>query len=268
MVADHGQQSFDSFGFKHIPNEEVYNALISMNTTKATGGDNIPAKAIKLVAGQIAPSIGCLFNESFNLGTFPSSWKIARVSPLFKGGDPTDRDNQRPISVLPCLSNVLERFADSQLKEYAENNNLISDNQFAYRRFSSCNIALIRLVDDWKWAIDNKKVTIACFLDLRKAFDIINHEILLLKLKNAGIIGTPLVCFTSYLNGRKQYVCCNGYSSDVMNVEYGVPQGSVLGPTAFCRMLNILMVCCSQTIQKSIHRIAILIMWLRISTVI
>ena len=107
-----------------------------MNTTKATGGDDIPAKAIKLVAGQISPSIAYLFNESFNLGTFPSSWKIARVSPLFKGEDPTDRDNQRPISVLPCLSKVLERFADSQLKEYAENNNLISDNQFAYRRFS------------------------------------------------------------------------------------------------------------------------------------
>lgn len=73
LVADHGQQSFDSFGFKHISNEEVYNALISMNTTKATGGDDIPAKAIKLVAGQIAPSIAYLFNESFNLGTFPSS---------------------------------------------------------------------------------------------------------------------------------------------------------------------------------------------------
>ena len=105
-------------------------------------GDNIPAKAIKLAASQIAPSFASLFNESFNLGTFPSSWKIARVSLLFKGGDPTDRDNQRPIAVLPCLSKALERFADSQLKEYAENNNLISDNQFAYRRISSCNIAL------------------------------------------------------------------------------------------------------------------------------
>jgi sarcosine oxidase/L-pipecolate oxidase len=178
------------FTFQSITNEQVYNALIAINTEKKKGADDISAKAIRLVAGQIAPSVAYLFNESFRLGTFLSAWKLARVSPLHKGGDSSNRDNQRPISILPCLSKVYEGLANLQLLQgYACESKTISDKQFAYKRFSSCNVALILLVDEWKWAIDSKHLTVAAFLDLRKAFNVINHRLLLSKLKNGGISG-------------------------------------------------------------------------------
>ena len=148
------------FKFQFVTNEQVYNALIAINSAK-------------LVAGQIAPSVAYLFHESFRLGTFPSAWKLARVSPLHKGGDSTNRDNQRPISIFPCLAKVYEGLANLQLQDYACESKMISDKQFSYKKLSSCNVALILLVDEWKWAIDNKQLTVAAFLDLRKAFDVI-----------------------------------------------------------------------------------------------
>ena len=225
------------FRFQSITNEQAYKALTGISTTKAKGADDISAKFIKSVAGQIAPSVAYLFNESFRLGSFPSAGKLARVSPLHKGGDSSSIDNQRPISVLPCLSKVYEDFANSQLQDYACESKMISDKQFAYKKFLSCNVALILPVDEWKWAIDNKKLTVAAFLDLRKAFDVMNHRILLNKLKNAGITGTAIQWFESYLTDRKQYVCWNGYSSDVLSVKQGVPQGPSPWPNTFFNIL-------------------------------
>ena len=115
--------------------------LIAINIGKANGADDISAKAIRLVAGQFVPSVAYLFNESFRLGTFPSAWKLACVSPLHKGGDSSNRDNQRPISILPCLSKVYEGLANLQLQDYACESKMISDKQFAYKKFSSCNVA-------------------------------------------------------------------------------------------------------------------------------
>ena len=128
--------------------------MTGISITKAKGADDISAKYIKSVAGQIAPSVAYLFNESFRLGSFPSAWKLARVSPLHKGGDSSNIDNQRPISVLPCLSKVCEDFANSQLQDYACESKMISDKQFAYKKFSSRNVALILLLDEWKWATE------------------------------------------------------------------------------------------------------------------
>jgi hypothetical protein len=123
--------------------------------------------------------------------------------------------------------------ANLQLQDYACERKMITDKQFAYKKLSSCNVALILLVDEWKWAIDNKQLTVAAFLDLRKAFDVINHRLLLSKLKNGGISGMAIQLLESYPKDRKQYVCWNGYCSDVLSVEHGVSQGSVLGPTLF-----------------------------------
>ena len=159
--------------------------------------------------------------------------KIARIVPLFEGGNPSVRNSHRPISILPCLSKLHEGFANTQLKEYADQTNLISMNEFAYRKNSVCLLAPLLLIDQWKWAIDRKSITVAAYLDLRKAFDIINHDILLSKLDMAGITGTSYNWFKSYLTDRKQFVTYKDTQSEVMDLNYGVPQGSVCGPSLF-----------------------------------
>ena len=163
--------------------------MVNLNPTKASGADNIPAKALKVAAGQVVPSLAYLFNQSFQRGVFPTFWKTAKVTALPKGKDNTLCDNFRPISVFPCLSKDMEKFANNQLQAFALEHNLISREQFAYQKNSSCTTALLTLTDKWKWAIDKKQINIAAFLDLNKAFNMMNHKILSSKLKVAGIEG-------------------------------------------------------------------------------
>ena len=116
--------------------------------------------------------------------------------------------------------------------------NLISREQFAYQKNSSCTTALLTLTDKWKWAIDKKQINIAAFLDLKKAFGIINHKILLSKLKVAGIEGHSGLWLENYLLDRRQFVTLNGAQSETLMLDYGIPQGSVLGPTLFSMHYN------------------------------
>ena len=200
--------------------------------------ERIPVKAIKSVAGYFPPSIAYLINGSFRQGEFPLKRKIARVSPVFKERISTKCNNYRPVSVLPCLAKVLERFANQQFQDFAVENKLISKKQFAYQKRSSCNIALIRLVDEWKWSIDSKQIAVAAFLVLRKAFDVINRNQLLKKLESAGVSGSRFHWFENYLDNRRQYVSCNSTKLKSLPPQHGVPQGSVLGPTLFCTHYN------------------------------
>ena len=143
------------------------------------------SKVIRTAAPYISNVVANLFNASFQCGRFPSIWKTARVTPLFKGGSQTERDNYRPISVLPCISKVYESFANNDLQRFATDNGLISDHQFAYTRYSSTTVALIIAVDSWKLAIDKGEKVVCTFLDLRKAFDVIEHAMLPTALRSA-----------------------------------------------------------------------------------
>ena len=154
----------------------------------------------------------------------PNIWKTAKVTALPKGKDNTLCDNFRPISLLPCLPKVMEKFANNQLQAFALEHNLISREQFAYQKNSSCTTALLTLIDKWKWAIDKKQINIATFLDLKKAFDIINHKILLSKLKVADIEGHRGLWLENYLLDRKQFVTLNGAQSETLTLDYRVPQ--------------------------------------------
>ena len=164
-----------------------------MDISKATGADSISAKVIRTAAPYISNVVANLFNASFQCGRFPSIWKTARVTPLFKGGSQTERDNYRPISVLPCISKVYESFA-TDLQRFATDNGLISDHQFAYTRYSSTTVALIIAVDSWKLAIDKGEKVVCTFLDLRKA-DVIEHATLINKLSKRGVRENELEWF-------------------------------------------------------------------------
>ena len=144
-----------------------------------------------------------MINQIFNTGIFPDKLKIAKVVPIFKKGDDTLPNNYRPISLLPVISKVIEKIICNQLSSYFENNKLFYDSQYGFRPNHSTEQATLELTDRIISAMDNNDVPIGIFLDLSKAFDTIDHNILLHKLEHYGIEGIPLQLFKNYLTNRK-----------------------------------------------------------------
>ena len=186
----------------------------------------------------ISPVLAELINKSFRDGAFPKIWKSAKVSALFKGGEKSQKDNYRPISILPTVSKIVERAAHVQLCSYLEENKLLSQSQFGFRKGRSTSTALIDFTDRILENMDSGQVTGAVFLDLRKAFDTVDHLILVHKLKNLGVTGKSLAWFNSYLTGRCQQTVCGDAISPPANIIMGVPQGSILGPLLFLVYIN------------------------------
>ncbi len=182
------------------------------------------------------PIIAHVVNRSLIAGIFPSSYKIAHVTPLIKkpGADCENLSNYRPISNLKFVSKVVERVAASQLQQYLMDNNLYGKLQSAYRKHHSTETALLRVQNDITRALDNRKDVVLVLLDLSSAFDTVDHQILLHRLRDRfGIGGTALEWFSSYLSDRKQVVSICGQTSESQSLACGVPQGSVCGPFLF-----------------------------------
>ena len=186
----------------------------------------------------IAPSIARLINHSFQVSVFPSRWKTAKVTPLHKEGDLDDVSNYRPISVLPVLSKVIERHIDNALYNCLIDNQLIYHRQSGFRKDHSTETALIRIIDELLFNLDDNKVGGLVLVDYCKAFDMVGHAILLDKLNAYGVTGLSLEWFKSYLSERRQLVSLAGTKSDITTVRYGVPQGSILGPLLFIVFIN------------------------------
>ena len=179
-----------------------------------------------------------IFNSSSRLGTFPDRWKIARITPIYKSGAKDDTNNYRPISILSVLSKLYEKIAHDQLIDFLQSNKKLTQNQFAFRKLHSTITSLIGVSDHWYSNIENKKANFALFLDLKKAFDTVDHEILVSKLVKYGVIGNENNWFKSYLTNRSQYCSIDGQESEILGIECGIPQGSCLGPLLFIIYLN------------------------------
>lgn len=218
--------------------QEIIDIAHNLQPNKASGCDDISPKIIKCVITEIAGALTDIFNESLLNGTFPNSMKLAKVTPIHKGDDRRLMSNYRPISVLPTFSKILEKIMHKRLLHYLEENNIITDRQFGFREKFSTSLAVTKLVDRISDELDHRKYNIGVFLDLSKAFDTINHMILLGKMEKYGIRGVANNWFRSYLEGRSQFVQLAQNQSEIRKISCGVPQGSILGPLLFILYIN------------------------------
>ena len=216
----------------------VMKFISQLDSNKATGKDNISAKILKLSSPIIIKQICDICNHSIRHNTFPADWKIARISPLHKRNSTQNPENYRPISILPLMSKILEKHVYNSLYEFLSVNDLFSSKQYGFRSNHSCETALIAMTDNWLNSIYKNEYCGVLFIDLCKAFDLVNKNILLEKLKLYNLDDNSLLWFQSYLTDRKQAVKINSNSSDELTTEFGVPQGSILGPLLFLIYIN------------------------------
>ena len=171
-----------------------------------------------------------IVNQSLHTGVYPSQLKLSKVKPLFKHSNKSQFNNYEPISLLPSLSKISYYVMFDQLLHYFLENNLLSMEQFGFRPGHSTELAAVRLVDQLTSQMDNNLIPINIYIDLSKAFDTLNHSILLSKLKYYGVTGCANNLLQCYLSGISQFVKYNGHKSEKYFVTTGIPQGSVLGP--------------------------------------
>ena len=217
---------------------EIIDIVSTLKNKKSAGHDEINNFILKGVISSIADPLEYIFNESLLTGQVPEQMKIAKVIPLFKKGDHLDTSNYRPISLLSTLSKILERIIYKRTMNFLKTHNVLTNSQFGFRKNHSTIHALLNFVDKVAHAIDDYSHMIGIFLDFSKAFDTINHKILLYKLSHYGIRGKALEWFRNYLSNRKQYVSLNQNNSSMEEIENGVPQGSLLGPLLFIVYIN------------------------------
>jgi len=228
----------NSMGLLSVSPEEIMDISRNIRLTHSKGIDDIdPCIAspnLSLVAKPLAEIINC----SFTTGIVPQAIKIAKVVPILKKGEKDNVTNYRPISVLPYFSKFYEKLMYNRLYGFVKNSNIIYQSQHGFQPGHSPYMALLNMQDKISKAIENNEYSVGVFFDLAKAFDTVDHDILLNKLENYGIRGTQLKWFASYFENRAQRVFCNGTLSELGLIKYGVPQGSNLGPLLFLLYIN------------------------------
>ena len=219
------------------PNE-IQNIVSTIKPKLSCGIDNIPSKVIKCTPKSILKALSHVFNLSLGQGTFISSFKTDKVISLYKKGYSKIIQNYRPVSLRSCFSKILEKVVYFRLNNFPEKNNLFYNCQFGFRENHSTELAASDLVSKLTSAIESKELTMGIFLDLSKAFNCINHQILHSKLYHCGIRGIAHCWFSSYLSHRKQITHYGDQLPEACKIKHGVPQGSIFGPILFLIYVN------------------------------
>ena len=218
--------------------EEVESYIKTLKNNKSTGPSSIPNKLFKQFKKPLSGPVSLLINLTFSEGRSPTILKIGKIYPIYKKQNKTEVTNYRPISLLSNISKIMEKMVHNRLYMFLEQNNALYDFQFGFRNNHSTNHALIEITEQIRNACDKNLYTCGVYLDLQKAFDTVNHEILLKKLEYYGIKGTSYNWFQSFLCGRMQFTQIKDSESSLKTISHDVPQGSVLGPLLFIIFIN------------------------------
>ena len=221
-----------------LTDDELKNAFIALKSNKSPGFDEISPDVIKFVVHAVIKPFKYICNLSLKNGVFPETLKVAKVTPIFKSGEEELVNNYRPISVLSCFSKIFERVMYNRLYSFLVENDILYNKQFGFQKEHSTEHAVLQLTNQILQSFNQDKFTIGVFIDLSKAFDTVDHNILLKKLSFYGVRNNNLKWFKSYLSNRKQFISTDEGNTDMETITCGVPQGSILGPLLFLIFVN------------------------------
>lgn len=216
----------------------VKEVLLSLDTTKAAGPDDVQPVLLQNCASELSPVLAELFKSCMSTSTWPKLWKTGRIIPIHKKGLRSEAKNYRPVTLLSIISKVMERIIANHLLEHLMKNRLLSNRQYGFLKGKSASDLLTILSHKWNKALDNNMETRAIALDIAGAFDSVWHKGLLTKMKSLGIAGDLLNLFQDYLSDRDLVVTMNGQESTHFPIKAGVPQGSILGPILWNIYIN------------------------------